>query len=258
MKSLELGLDTLVVVMFTFMSNKIPLSVIIILNKKAANEVLPQVIDSLARAEQIITFDAGEKPIKDFSKVRNEALLEAKHEYVLFVDSDEVLVKKSWSEIEKIVELGQADLVSIVRSDIFHGQELRGGEAANQRLVRMGKKNKMKFIRSVHEVIEVDNGHNLLLSEIKILHHSHLNVSSFFLKVAFYSRIEAMLRKESDQVYLLTSMLFFPPLKFLWNMTVMRGYKDGVRGMVYAILMSLHSFFVRVHGWELRQQKVVR
>lgn len=240
------------------MSNKLPLSVIIILNKRAPNLVLPKVLDSLQKAEQVILFDTGEKPVKDFAKVRNEALQKAEHDYVLFVDSDEVLIKKSWLEIEKIIEVDQADLVSILRSDIFHGRELKGGEAANQRLVRMGKKNKIKFVRPVHEVIDVNNEHNLVLSEIKVLHHSHDNASSFFEKVAYYSRIEALLRNEQDQNYLIASMLFLPPLKFLWNMSVMGGYKDGARGLVYAVLMSLHSFFVRVHGWELRQQKVVR
>ncbi len=240
------------------MSNKIPLSVIIILNKQANNPTLPKVLDSLSKADQIILFDTGNKPVSDFSKARNEALKQAIHEYALFIDSDEVLTKKSWLEIEKITLENQADLISILRSDIFYGQELVGGEAANQRLVRMGKKNKIKFIRPVHEVIQVENDYNMILSEIKILHHSHLNISSFFEKIAFYSRVEAMLRSEKDQVYLLFSMLFFPPLKFLWNMTVMRGYRDGIRGSVYAVLMSLHSFFVRVHGWELRQQKVVR
>jgi hypothetical protein len=153
-------LDILVVVMCIFMSNKLPLSIIVILNKQVENHVLPLVLESLDRAEQVIAFDTGIDPVTDFAKVRNDALKKAHHEYVLFVDSDEVLTKKSWQEIEKIVGEGTADLVSILRSDIFHGRELKGGEAANQRLVRMGKKNKIKFVRPVHEIVEVDSQSN--------------------------------------------------------------------------------------------------
>lgn len=241
------------------MSDQIPLSVIVIANKQAANPVLSQVLDSLLPAKQVIIFDTGIKPVTDFAKVRNESLHKASEDYVLFVDSDEVVTKPSWKEIKKIVSEGQADLVSILRSDIFLNKELLGGEAANQRLVRMGKKEKIKFIRSVHEVMMVNKDDKLLISNIKLHHHSHLSIFSFFEKVSFYSLIEASLRKEKDTLYLISSMLFFPPLKFIFNMTVMSGYKDGMRGMIYAVLMSLHSFFVRVHGWELRhRQKMVR
>ncbi len=241
------------------MSDKLPLSAIVIANKKGKNPVLYKVLDSLSQAEQIIVFDTGEQPIEDFAKVRNEALLKANQEYVLFVDSDEVLTKSSWVEIKKIVADGQADLVSILRSDIFLGKELLGGEAANQRLVRMGKKDKIKFIRPVHEVVVVDKDAQLLTSNIKLLHHSHPDIFSFFEKISFYSFIDALMRREKDNFYLISSMLFFPPLKFIFNWTVMGGYRDGMRGLVYVVLMSLHSFFVRVNGWELRhRQKMVR
>jgi len=241
------------------MSNKLPLSAIVIANKKGSNPILSKVLDSLLQAEQVIVFDTGDQPIEDFAKVRNEALLKANQEYVLFVDSDEILTKPSWTEIKKIVSDKQADLVSILRSDIFLGKELLGGEAANQRLVRMGKKDKLKFVRPVHEIAVVDNNAQLLTSNIKLLHHSHPDIFSFFQKVSFYSLIDAVMRKENDDFYLISSMLFFPPLKFIFNWTVMGGYKDGMRGLVYVVLMSLHSFFVRVNGWELRHhQKMVR
>lgn len=237
---------------------KLPLTAIIIYNSVHENSVLPQTLASLADAEQIVKYDVGAEPIADFSQVRNNSLELANQNYVLFVDSDEVVTRGSWREIRQIVEKGEADLISVLRSDVFLGREMKGGEASRQRLIRMGKTKKMKFVRPVHEMVEVGATDRVLVSQIKLLHYSHQSITEFIGKIAFYAKLEAKLRHESDRVYLLFAMLFFPPLKFLVNMLVLGGYRDGLRGVVYAAIMSLHSFFVRVYGWELTKRKMLR
>lgn len=237
---------------------KLPLTAIIIYNSAHENLILPQTLDSLVGAEQIVKYDVGTEPIVDFSQVRNKSLELATQNYVLFVDADEVVTKGSWREIRRIVERGEADLVSIFRSDVFLGREMQGGEASCQRLIRMGKTKKMKFVRPVHEMVEVGATDRVLVSQIKLLHYSHQSITEFIGKIAFYAQLEAKLRHESDRTYLLFAMIFFPPLKFLVNMLVWGGYRDGLRGVVYAMIMSLHSLFVRVYGWELSKRKMLR
>lgn len=240
------------------MNEKVPLSVVVIYNPRVENSTLDQTISSVSPASDLVLFDAGEKPIQDFSAVRNQAVKLAKENYVLFVDSDELVTSESWKIISKIVLDGRADLVSVLRSDIFLGKEMIGGEGSNQRLVRLGKKDKLRFDRKVHEVARVGKSSEVLISQIKLLHHSHASIAEFFAKVSFYSRIEAEYRQEKDKVHLLFALVFYPIGKFLFNLIFRHSYRDGMRGFSYAILMSLHSFFVRVHGWELLMQKVVR
>lgn len=240
------------------MNKQVALSVIIIYNPRVENLSLNQVLKSVAPASDLVLFDAGEKSIQDFSEVRNRALLKAREKYVLFVDSDEIVTKDSWEIIAKIVSEGRTELVSVLRSDIFLGKELKGGEGSNQRLVRMGKKEKLLFERKVHEVIKVEKNTEVLISQIKLLHHSHESIGEFFAKVAFYSRVEAEYRQEKDKVHMLVAMIFYPVGKFLLNLIFRHGYRDGMRGLSYAVIMSLHSLFVRIHGWELVMQKVVR
>ena len=55
--------------------------------------ILPQEPDS-----------TGPRPISDFSKVRNRGLLEAKHPWFLFIDSDEALTPEISNEIWEIAE----------------------------------------------------------------------------------------------------------------------------------------------------------
>lgn len=244
--------------MSTFMSNKIPLSVIIIFNSSANKGQLKATLASVEKAEEVIKFDAGDSPIADFSQVRNQAANQAKHDYLLFLDSDEILDAQSWHEIKKIVNENQADLVSVIRTDVFLGEQLRGGEAANQRLIRLGKKSAMVFTRPVHEVVEVHESAKVVVSKINLWHHSHRNIGEFLQKVSKYSKIEAELRQESDRTFLLWSMFVYPLAKFGLNYFIRHGYRDGWRGFVYAMMMSLHSLFVRVYGWELLAKKVIR
>lgn len=240
------------------MSNKIPLSVIVIFNSSANKNQLKATLTSVERADEVIQFDAGDSPIADFSQVRNKAASQAKHDYILFLDSDEILDAQSWQEISEIIEANQADLVSVFRTDIFLGKQLIGGEAANQRLIRFGRKSAMVFTRPVHEVVEVRENARLVVSKIGLWHHSHQSISDFLQKVSKYSKIEAELRREGDRTFLLWSMFAYPLAKFALNYFIRHGYKDGWRGFVYAMMMSLHSFFVRVYGWELLTKKVIR
>ncbi|MDH5533861.1 MAG: glycosyltransferase family 2 protein [Candidatus Pacebacteria bacterium] len=238
------------------MKSKIPLSVIIIYNSKADNLFLSKTKQSVQEFEEVILFDAGSEPIKDFAQVRNTSIKKAKNDYVMFIDSDEVLEQSSISEIKKFVEEKKYDLISIVRTDVFMGKELKYGEAGAIHLVRLGKKDKLKYNREVHETAIVKPNYLLTGSSIKLIHYSHVSLSSFISKVSRYAYLESRLRTQKPSLGLLVELLFFPPLKFLYNYLIKQGYRDGVRGFIYAVIMSLHSLFVRVNIFEKHFNKI--
>ena len=236
--------------MFIIMNSKIPLSVITIYSSSVENSYLSKVKDSVKDFDQVILFDTGDKPIHDFSKVRNVAMKEASHDYVLFIDSNEVLTRSSVKKIEKIVKEKKYDLVSVLRTDIFIGKQLKYGEAGSIHLVRLGKREKMVFTRAVHETVVIKSNYKLSGSSIELLHYSHPNLSSFLDKISRYAYLESRFRKQKPSFGLLIELLFFPPLKFLFNFLIKQGYRDGVRGFIYAVIMSLHSLFVRINLFE--------
>lgn len=234
------------------MSNKIPVTAIIIYNSKANNKFLTKTKQSVTEFSQLILFDVGNTPITDFSKVRNDAIQKATNQYVFFIDSDEVLTSDSLSQIKKIVQEKYYDLVSVVRSDYFLGKKLSYGEAGAIHLVRLGKKDKLRFVRQVHETVEIKPTYKATGSNISLLHYSHPNITQFFSKISHYSHLESKLRKVNSITNLVFELIFFPPFKFLFNFFIKQGYRDGMRGLIYAMLMSLHSLFVRINLVEKR------
>lgn len=234
------------------MNNQIKLCVIIIYNPAVSNLYLAQARASVSRASQVVLYDVGPEPIRDFAAVRNQALKLSQEDYTLFLDADEVMTESSWLAIEQLVKQAQVDLVWVERQDVFYGQVLSGGEA-RQSLIRLGRTDQIKFIRPIHETIQILRGQKTIQAAVKLLHYSHPNLNQFLEKISYYSRLEAELRHESSRWWLLLKLMIFPGGKFLVNFFIRRGYRDRMRGFIYAAMMSLHSLLVRIHGLELRR-----
>ncbi len=196
---------------------------------------------------QILTWD---EPITDFSLVRNTALTHAKYDWVLFLDSDEVIDPASLAELTQLVTTPTAAAYGIRRCDVFLGKELEYGEAGNQLVVRLGKRTALKFSGTVHEVADVAG--LVKPSSIKILHYSHPSIHEFISKVALYADQVATERAAKPISFkrLLFELIVYPPAKFIYGLIFQGGLVDGWHGVVYAACMSLHSTLVRIYLYE--------
>lgn len=246
---------------------KLPLTIIILTNR--VDERFTKALESSQFAADVLVVTDGveaavaplrtqytfqivplDEPLTDFSKVRNAALRYAQEDWVFFLDSDEVISPQSISEITRLITTPSAAGYGVLRSDIFLGKELEYGEAGNQQLVRLGKKEALKFSGMVHEVADVAG--LVRASSVKILHYSHPSISEFITKVARYAEQVATERARQPISFgkLVAELLFYPPAKFLHGLLLRGGIADGWQGVVYAACMSLHSLLVRIYLYE--------
>lgn len=246
------------------------LTVIIITNKN--DDKFIQSLKSAQIAEKVLVVDnnsdnnwrklkttyefkllSHEKKISNFSKIRNEALESVKTPWVFFLDSDESLGKTKEEQknnklkIKKIIEDDLYAGVAIVRQDIFHSKALKYGEASDTKIIRLFKADKGKFTRNVHEVAKIDG--SIGSSEIIVSHFSHENIAEFFMSISKYAKL-ASKNERSTLLENIIKMVLFPVAKFVQNYILKLGFLDGYRGFIYAFIMSLHSFFVRVFYFE--------
>jgi hypothetical protein len=199
---------------------------------------------------QITILTLNKKDIKNFALERNELLKQVKTPWVFFLDSDEVLDKKYYPKINKIISKNALDGVFIKRVDYFYNKKLRFGEVGNCWTLRMAKTKKIKFIRPIHEVARV-NG-IVGKSKIIIRHNAHESVSKFLEKIIKYSKLEAEHKAQVSwsASQLVFQLLIYPVVKFKLNYFIKLGFFDGWRGLAYATIMSLHSLMVRVYLYE--------
>lgn len=187
------------------------------------------------------------EPITDFAEVRRQALQMAKYEWVLFLDSDEVLVADSHQELENFLANPTAQAASVVRSDVFYGKELQYGEAGQQVIVRLCNKSACTFEDAVHERAVVRG--TTYTSRIHLLHYSHPTISEFIESVSTFAQLIGK-QKQVSKKRLVGELMIFPVGKFFYGVLLQGGWMDGWRGIVYAACMSLHSLLVRAYAYE--------
>ncbi len=195
------------------------------------------------------THDLG----SDFAAQRNVGLSKAKGEWVLFIDSDEVVSKELAREIQEVEQKVDVNGFYLKRQDMLWGSPLRHGETQSVRLLRLAKKGKGQWQRPVHEVWNITGVVGTL--QHPITHTPHPNVAHFLDDINVYSTINAeYLFKEGARVSW-WQIVACPVGKFFQNYILRLGCLDGMPGITVALMMSFHSFLTRAKLWQLQQNR---
>ncbi len=185
----------------------------------------------------------------DFSAQRNFGLSKASGEWVLFVDADEIVSKELKEEIEARIKISKADGYLIRRVDTIWKKKLKYGETGNIVLLRLARKNKGNWEGKVHEKWVIKGEVDVLRNHLG--HYPHPNISEFLSDINFYTDLRSKELFEKGIRSNFISILFYPVGKFLRNYILKLGILDGLQGLVFAIMMSFHSFLVRGKLWHL-------
>ncbi|MBI2029105.1 glycosyltransferase family 2 protein [Candidatus Gottesmanbacteria bacterium] len=180
----------------------------------------------------------------NFSDQRNFGLRKAKNNWVLFVDSDEIITFSLAKEITSKINNSSNDAYYIKRIDYFFGKRMNWGEFLNKKFIRLIKKNKGKWVRPVHEYWFTKGKVGILNNHIK--HYSHSSISVLINKINYYSGINAnylYYQKERGSMF---EVFFYPSIKFIHNYILKLGFLDGFYGLIFSMFMSLHSFLSRL------------
>lgn len=203
------------------------------------------------KSKQVKVVSRPEK-ISNFASLRNKAARMAKHKWVFYLDSDEVVKPEIASVLAPLLE-GKRHVFAFKRRDIFLGQELKWGEVKNIRVTRFFHRDYAKYVRPVHEVVEAKEGIKLLSPVI--YHVPHDSIETFLKKVGKYLELEVTAQQGKPMWRIILELFTFPPGKFIWNYIVQLGFLDGWRGFIYSTVMSIHSFGVRARLYEKTARK---
>ncbi|MDO8610146.1 MAG: glycosyltransferase family 2 protein [bacterium] len=196
----------------------------------------------------------------NFSTQRNFGLSKAKGDWIFFVDSDEVVSDELAYEIEHVIGIKNQNLNNYngfytKRTDFMWGKQLRYGETGGIKLLRLAKKDAGKWEGLVHERWIINGRIGELANPL--FHFPHSNLTELLEEINFYTDLRARELKDNNAMVYFWSIFLFPLGKFSLNYFIKRGFLDGLRGLIFAIIMSFHSFLVRGKLWTL-QEKVVK
>jgi glycosyltransferase involved in cell wall biosynthesis len=246
----------------------------IVLTKNNA-QTIEKTLDSLSWCDEIICIDdfstdaTGDHVKKqkadvyqrhlanDFAAQRNFGLEQAKGDWILFVDSDEIVSEALQREIRETISREGSSKKGIQgyfikRDDIFFGKKLRFGETRNVRLLRLARKNAGIWKRPVHEYWDIKGATDAL--ENPLVHSSHTDVAQFISKINSYTTINARYLHALGVRSNVLAIIFYPLAKFFWNYFFLLGFLDGTPGAIMAIMMSFHSFLTRAKLYLLEKR----
>jgi glycosyltransferase involved in cell wall biosynthesis len=183
----------------------------------------------------------------DFSRQRNFALSQARGEWVLFVDDDEIVSSELAREITQVIQHDKPQAYYLPRQDVVFHQVLRHGETGQTKIVRLAHKNAGKFVRPVHEYWQTRGKVGQISSPL--YHTKDHFISQFLSRMDQYSQLDAPILTREDKPFSFFRLFSYPFAKFISNYFIKAGLLDGYPGLFLSYLMSVQSLSVRVIQW---------
>lgn len=174
------------------------------------------------------TLVLDKKNITNFADERNKLLNDAKTDWVLFLDSDEIVTKELEKEISTAIKNKNYNGWYIKRKIYFCGTP-----AGEDKMLKLGKKSAGLWKRKVHEFWDIKG--NVGTLDNYIIHNTAVNLADYIKKVDFHSTLHAEeVLREGKKSSLIKIIVYA-----VGNLVV-HFFKS--RNIVYSIMKSLHSY----------------
>src|SRR3989344_689810 len=240
----------------------------VVISALNASQTLPRTLASVRWADEIIVIDnestddtvaiANKFKAKILTKENNPMLnvnknfgfTKAKSEWILSLDSDEEIPEGLAAEIK--IAIGATDTAGywIPRKNIIFRRWIRHGLWWPDKQLRLFRRGSGKFPgKHVHEYLEVVG----ITGELNepYIHYNYSSISQFIGKMdTIYTESEVAKHIQSGYQISWMDALRFPISDFIKIFFAQSGYKDGLHGLVLAILQAFYSFIVFAKLWE--------
>jgi glycosyltransferase involved in cell wall biosynthesis len=188
----------------------------------------------------------------DFSSQRNYAMSLAHGEWVLYLDSDEVVTDEFKKEVNAIISAPEDHSAYFVqRSNYFLGKKWD----YTDRMQRLFKKDSfMSWEGKLHETARFKGSAGQI--KAPILHFTHRNLEQMIEKTNEWSDYEADLRIKASHP-LMTPLRFIRVMitGFLKSYIKENGYKNGTKGFIESVFQAFSMFITYAKLFEKQEGK---
>lgn len=233
------------------MGQKITLSVIILQGGKFDEAIYKKCLDSISWADEIIKIDTdGFKG--NFSDFRNLGAKKAKGDWLLYVDTDEIVTPELKKVIGESINSDNYSAYAIPRRNIVLGREMKHCGLWPDYVLRLIKKDKLiGWYGELHEQPKVE-GRTFHLKE-PLIHQKHDNLSDMVEKTNKWSDVEAKLMFDAHHPKMNFFRFCSAGIREFWlRMVIQTAFLDGVEGTIYGIYQVYSRLISYSKLWELQ------
>ena len=246
---------------------------IVYITLNAERYIRESIVASLLLTDDVLLVDSGStdqtlliaeqlgievihQPWLGYARQKQLAIDKAKHDWVLFLDADEILSDEAITEIRNLIadEVPMAAAYSLPRENWFQGKWIRYGSWWPDRVVRLvdRRQGRIKPLM-VHESWETEAQIVALNSPIR--HYSYQNYSEMIQKADRYSTLAAQQLLENGRCSKRWEPLTHAFASFIRLFIMKRGFLDGIEGAAIAYTTALASFMKYAKLQELQRRK---
>lgn len=183
---------------------------------------------------------------------RNFALAKTTGDWILLLDADEELSQSLAKKLKEIAGADNFDYVELSRRNIIFGKWIEHSRWWPDYLVRFFRAGLVTFSDRIH-LPPSASGKGLKLGseeENALVHHNFQSISQYLERVNRYSDIQAEELVKSGYKLNWRDLLTKPADEFFSRFFAGEGYKDGLHGLVLALLQSFSELALYLKVWE--------
>lgn len=200
--------------------------------------------DDTCQIARSVGADVIQHAFENYPSQRNAALdaVRKTTDWVLFVDADERISKALAEEVLEKIQFPGYGGFRIPRHNYIFGRLTRGAGWYPDYQTRLLKVDSAHYVpeRQVHEVVELMGDQGTLVNPI--IHYNYETIQQFLVKQRKYTAYEAKILFEEGVRPKLRNYILQPLRHFRWRFMTLKGYTDGVHGLLLSGLMAYFEF----------------
>ncbi|PIU47506.1 MAG: hypothetical protein COS94_06975 [Candidatus Hydrogenedentes bacterium CG07_land_8_20_14_0_80_42_17] len=185
---------------------------------------------------------------------KNLGAKEAKGEWILSIDADEVVNSKLAGEILNTIERAEFHAYYLKRKTFFLGKWIRHCGWWPGKVIRLWKKGHAEWPLEVHLTPSAKEPCGLL--EESLEHYSYRSVNDWIRKATHFSGCEAVEFKQKKELpnnlKLCYEITLLPALTFIKKLLFQSAWRDGIHGIVIAGSAAFAVWLRGVKKWEMK------
>lgn len=182
---------------------------------------------------------------------KNWAIPQARHDWILQVDTDEVLEEGFREEVGTVFEDSPPgiDGFRVPRKNLIFGKWVKTCGYYPDYAVRLFKKTCRYQNRKVHAHIDLSPERTEFFQH-HIIHHDLEDFQSYLLKFARYMNYEVEQLIEEGRKFRIREITLRPVYMFCWSYFYKQGFRDGIRGFLLSVCKAYYNFSMYIRLWE--------
>ena len=234
------------------------LGVVVITKDEASN--IAECLDTVKWADEMIVVDAQStdktadiartytelvyiRPWPGFGRQKNFGIDQARSDWILILDADERVEQALAEEILEMLSSPPSDAAAfrVPRQNYFYGQWVRWGGAYPDYQIRIFRRGLATYNDiAIHENLLVEGQVQTFSSPLK--HYTERHITDHFRKFNLYTSLAASEKRKSCHSVAWHHLICHPFVIFFKTYVLKRGYRDGTRGVIFAVFASLYTF----------------